>query len=111
MSVVVALAHGDQGQSRQRGIEERLGRRGSAAVVGDFEQVKVGEVMVQQVRIHILLRVARQEERPAVHRPKEHHGDVIDLHTARGRPLRDGTGVWPEHLQDEVVDRDPVAGP
>ncbi len=52
----------------RRRVDERLCRRGLAAVMGDLEQVDVRQVVLEQRRVDALLDVAHQQE-PALARP------------------------------------------
>ena len=63
---------------RPDGIDERLGRRGLAPVVGDLEHVDPGQAAGKQGRIDALLDVAHEQESTAVGLAQEHDRDVVD---------------------------------
>jgi hypothetical protein len=66
VSVRIARAGRRDGHRRIDGVEECVRGRGSAAVVGDLQQVHAAEAC-QQLGIDLLLYVAREQESTAGH--------------------------------------------
>jgi hypothetical protein len=90
--------------------EERVGGRGTAAVVGDLEDVDRREPGGDQGRVDLLLDVAGQQEAVPPDGPQENDRDVVDPGPVVGWLGRDGSGDGPADLQRHVVDGKPVAG-
>ncbi len=98
---------GDSGPDR---IDERLGRRRPAAVVGDLEQVDMRQAVGQQRRVDAFLDVAHQQEAARTDLAEEDHRDVVDAGAAIRRDCRDLPADRPQHVQVDLVDGEPVAG-
>jgi len=73
VAVRVARAGGCDRDPRPDGVDERLGGRRPAAVVGDLEQIDTGQVGGQQLRVDRFLHVPHQQEPSCAHLPSEHH--------------------------------------
>ena len=78
VAVRVAGARRGDRDPRPDRIEERLGGRGRAAVVGDLEQVDARQAAREQRRVDALLDVAREQEPPPVRLAQQHDRDVVD---------------------------------
>ena len=89
------------------GVEERVGGRRPAAVVGDLEQVDPGDRLAQ-VRVDLLLDVAGQQEPSALDRTEQHDRHVVDAAPGVGRLGRDLAAARPQDLETDLVDRHPV---
>jgi hypothetical protein len=77
MAVRIAGAGRRHGHRRIDGVEEGIRGCGLAAVVGDLEQVHVSEAR-QQLRIDLLLDIAREQEPTAGHRAEQDDRHVVD---------------------------------
>ena len=94
MPVVVVGANADDRDLRLNRIEERIGRRRAAAVVGDLQDVDVAadarpDTSRNQLGIDLLLGVASKDHRPAAVVQLEHERGVVDLLAILGRERRD----------------------
>jgi hypothetical protein len=69
-------------------LDERLGRSGPTAVVGDLQEVDLRQALRQELRIDVLLDVAGQEEASVADRPEEDDRDVVDASAGIGRRRR-----------------------
>lgn len=79
-------------------------------MVGHLEHVQAGEQpRGDELRVNVVLRVAREQERAPVRAPQEDDGGVVDL-TARGAWLGGHRAPpGPEHAQVQLADAKPVA--
>jgi hypothetical protein len=79
-------------------------------VVGDLEDLDLGQASHQERRVDLLLDVAGEEEPVAGDRAEEDDRDVVDPGSAVGWRLGDAPGVRPQDPQLDVVDRETVTG-
>src|SRR5690606_17064906 len=91
-------------------VEERRGRRGAAAVVGDLENVESGQAPRHEQRVDLLLDVTGQQEAPSAGFPEQNDRDVVDAGAGVGRFERYLAPDWPQDPQLDVVDPQPIAG-
>ena len=98
VAVRVAGAGRRDRDPRSDGVDECLGRRRRAAVVGDLEQVDARQPAGEQRRVDALLDVAHQQEPAAVRLAQEHDRDVVDPRAGVGRLERHGARVRPQDL-------------
>jgi hypothetical protein len=110
MAIRVHCADGDDRDARPNRVEEGVGRRRPAAVMGDLEQVHPGQAARQQDRVDLLLDVACQQEALGAERPEEDDRDVVDRRPAIGWVSWDGVPVGPQHLETDRVEAQPIAG-
>ncbi len=104
--VVVAGADGDEGELGTRRVEEGgAGRRG-APVVGHLEDVDPREAPGDQPRVHVVLRVAGEQEAAAVRLTEQDDRRVVDA-AAGGRRLNGHPGRGPENRQRHLVQAQP----
>jgi hypothetical protein len=96
--------HRDRGTG---GVEERVGGRGPAAVVGDLEQVNPRDRFAQ-LGIDLLLDVAGQQELAALDRAEQHDRHVVDAGPGVGWLERDLAAARPQDLEADLVDGDPI---
>ena len=106
---VAGAGRGDR-DSRVDGVDERLGRRRGAAVVGDLDQVDAREPAGEQRGVDALLDVAHQQEPAAVRLAQEHDRDVVDPRAGVGRLERHGARVRPQDRQPDLAEADLRAG-
>ena len=76
--------------ARPCGVEERVGRRRRAAVVGDLEDVDPWEAALEQDRVDALLDVTGQQEAAVPDLAEQHDRDVVDPGPGVGRLERNG---------------------
>ena len=107
VAVVVVRAERDQGDGRPDRGQQRRRRRRGAAVVGDLEQVDPRQAPGHEHRIHVVLRVAREEESPAVRLAQQHDRRAVDRPAVRTR-LRGHPGCRPERDEPDLAN--PEAG-
>jgi hypothetical protein len=67
------------------GVDERLRRRGLAAVMGDLEQVDLGQAFGQELWVDVLLDVAHQQEAAQTDLAEQHDRHVVDPGATVGR--------------------------
>ena len=92
MPVRVAGAGRGDGDLRVDRLDERLGRRGPASVVGDLEQVDARQALAEQRRVDPVLDVAHQQEPASTDLPEQDDRHVVDAGPAVGRRGRDDRG-------------------
>lgn len=111
MAVRVVAADGDEREGRMRRRQERGGRRGPTAVVRDLQQVHRRQPSLEKGWIDALLGVTGEEDAGRADGPKQDERAVVDLGPRLGSDRRDGPAVWPEDLELDRVQFDPVARP
>ena len=79
-------------------------------MVRDLEQVHPGKARGEQLRVHVFLDVAHEQEPLIADASLEHDRHVVDAGPAVGRLRRDLAVAGPEHLESDVVDAEPIAG-
>jgi hypothetical protein len=104
VSVGVAAAGRRDRDPRPDGLDERLGRGGAAAVVGDLEEIEPRQSLREQARIDVLLDIPREQEPPRPHGPQEDHRDVVDAGPGIRRLGRDPATDRPQHSQRDLID-------
>src|SRR5262245_13585684 len=109
MAVRVAGARGRDRNGRIDGVEERVGRGRLASVVRDLEQVDMPHP-IKQLRVHLLLDVTRQEEAATRNRAQQHDRHVVDPRAGIGWLARHLARDWPEDLERDVIDGQPITG-
>jgi hypothetical protein len=109
MPVGIAGARRRDRQPRADDVDERLGRRGPAAVVGDLEEVDRSEAAGEQLGIDLLLDVAHEEESTMSDLAREDNRDVVDARSAIGRIGGNTTLKRPQDAEFDLVDREPIA--
>jgi hypothetical protein len=109
MSVRVVGSNGDDGDPRTGGGEKVSGGGGPTPMVGDLEEVEMGDSARHEDGVDGLLGVAREEEELSTIVAKENDGQVVDpptlVHWAGG----DGDGIGPQDPQLHAVEGEPVA--
>ena len=95
VAVGIARARRDDGNARSSGFEEWFGACSPRAVVGDLEQVDLGDAACEQLGVDPLLDIAREQEPVLVEFAQEHDRDVVDRRAAVGRAFRDAVRVGP----------------
>jgi hypothetical protein len=110
MAVRIAGPGRRHGDRRAHRIDERLRRRGLAAVVGDLEQVDVWQAVLEERRVDALFDVAHQQESSLPDLAEEDDRDVVDASPAVGWGRGDLAGDRPQDAQGDLVDRHPVSG-
>ena len=98
---------GDRGTNR---IDERLGRRGPAAVVGDLEELHAWQPRREELRVDRLLDVAHQEEPPDADLAEEHDRHVVDPGPAVGWLGRHLAAAGPQGAERDLIDGQVVTG-
>jgi hypothetical protein len=109
MAVRIAGASRRDGYPRPGRIDECLGRRRSAAMVGDLEQVDVGQAFGEKGRIDLLFDIAHQQEPSSCHVTEQHDRDVVDRRPAIGRRYWNPSADRPQDPQLDLVDRQAIA--
>jgi hypothetical protein len=109
MAVWVDGADRDDRGLRVDGGQECVGRRRAAAVVGDLEQVHVGQAAGHEDRIDFLLDVTGQQEPLRAECAQEDDRDVVDRGPAIRRVAGHGRPIRPEDPQVDRVEAQPVA--
>ena len=109
MAIRIAGAGRRHGHGRIDGVEEGIRGRRSAAVVGDLQQVHVSKAC-QQLGIDLFLDVPREQEPTTGHGAEQDDRHVVDPGAGVRWLARHGTGHRPQHLERDVVDRQPVPG-
>lgn len=110
VAVIVVGARRDDGDAGAQGVQQRRGRGGSRAVVGDLEDVDGREAPREERRIHVLLDVAREQEPQPAGLAEQHDRGVVDALAIGWRPGRDGSGIRPQDAEADPVERQSVAG-
>jgi hypothetical protein len=110
MSVWIAGPSGGDSDPGAHRVDEGVGRRGPATVMGDLQEVEPRQSPGQQAWIDVLLDVAGQQEAALTDRPQKHDRHVVDARPGVGRLGRDLAADRPEDTQTDLVDRQPVAG-
>ena len=96
--------------TRSGGIHECLRGRGPAAVVGDLEQVDVGQPVLEEGWIDAFLDVAHQQEPPLPDLAEQDDRDVVDAGPAVRRGRRDLPTDRPQHAERDLIDFEPIPG-
>ncbi|HVL53566.1 MAG TPA: hypothetical protein VM344_04845 [Vitreimonas sp.] len=110
MTVPVPLAGGHHGDPRPHHLEEGVRGGRAAAVMGDLEQIELGQAARNERWIDLLLDVAGQQEPSSTDFAKEDDGHVVDARPAVGRFLGDGAAVRPQDGEPDLVDGQSIAG-
>ena len=79
-------------------------------MVRHLEHVQARQPSGDEDRVHVVLRVAREQESPPLSLAEEDHRGVVDPPAAVGRFGRHGPGVRPQDGQQDLVEPDPGAG-
>ncbi len=79
-------------------------------MVSDLQEIDRRQSARREERIDVVLDIARQQDPAPVDLAEQDDRDVVDRATAVGRLGRDASGVRPEHVEVEVVDRESIAG-
>jgi hypothetical protein len=111
VAVGIAGARRHDRDPRLHGIEERLGAGRAGAVMGDLQEVDMGQSTGEERRVDRLLDVARQQERVSADLAEEHDRDVVDRRAAIGRMERHRARIRPQHPEIDVVDLQSIPGP
>jgi len=77
-------------------------------MVAGLEEVDRRQTALLEDGLHVGLRVAGQEEAPALERPEEDERRIVHLATVVGRRGRDAPGVGPEHVDRDAVQLESV---
>jgi hypothetical protein len=109
MAVGIASPGGGDRDARSHGVHERLGRGRLAPMVGDLEQIDVGQTLHQQLGIDCLLDVAHQQEASAPHLAEQDDRHVVDTGSAVRRLDRHLAADGPQDPERDVVHVEPVA--
>ena len=96
MPVAVPGAGGRHRDRGPCGVEERVGRRRRAAVVGDLEDVDPWDAALEEDRIDALLDVTGQHEAAVPDLAEQDDGDVVDPGPGVGRLERNGAAIGPQ---------------
>jgi hypothetical protein len=115
MPVGVACARADDGDMRREAFDERIGRRGRTAVVGDLQHVESATVGRrqpggQQLWVDVLLDVAGQQQPPIAKAQVEDERNVIDLFARARRTQRHASGQRPVDVDRDAVEKQPITG-
>ena len=111
--VGIAGASADDRDARLEGREEGLGRRGPAAMMGDFEQVEpatIRDTGGQQLRIDGFLDVACEQQAACAEVHIQDGRDVVDARTGVGRLERDLPSDRPADVDRGAVQLEVIAG-
>jgi hypothetical protein len=85
----------DQAHGRIDRAQQGVRRRGPASVVGNLENVDVGEAARHQDGIDSLLDVAREQEALGADRAEQHDRHVVDPGSRVGRSPRHAARIGP----------------
>jgi hypothetical protein len=110
MAVRVAQAHRDQPDPRSDRVEERRGRGGPAAVMGDLQDLDRREAARKQHRVDLFLDVSGEEESLAPEGTEQDDRHVVDGGSAIGRLDGHRAPVRPHDAEGDAVEREAVAG-
>jgi hypothetical protein len=110
VAVGIDRADRDDRDAWPEGIEDGVGRRCAAAMMGDLEQVDVGQAAGEEDRVDLLLDVAGKQEALGAEGTEEHDRHVVDRRPPVGRVARDRVAIGPQDLQVDRVEAQPVAG-
>lgn len=78
--------------------------------MSDLEEVHLGQAAGDERRIDALLDVADEQESMPGNLAEEDDRDVVDRGAAVGRMERNGSGIRPEDLKIDVIDRETITG-
>jgi hypothetical protein len=106
---VPGTGRGD-GDLRMRRIDERLGRRRSAAVVRDLEEVDLWEPIGEEGWVDALFDVAHQQRAAFADPTEQHDRHVVDASSAVRRRQGHTATDRPQDLEVDLVDSEPIAG-
>ena len=79
-------------------------------MVGDLEEIEPRQAGGEQVRVDVLLDVARQQETACPDPTEQHDRHVVDARPAIRRFERDLAGDRPQDRHLDLVDIEPIAG-
>jgi hypothetical protein len=109
VAVRVPGAGGDDGDGWPDRLEEGLARRGARAVVRDLEEIDRRQAAAEELGIHALLDVAREQEPLTTDLAEKDDRDVVDRGARVGRSFRDATRIGPHDAQLDRVESKSVA--
>src|SRR4051794_1460040 len=109
MPVRIAPAGADDRDARVEGAYEGVGRRGATAVMSDLEHIDLSaevsrNALCQQLRVDLLLDIAREQHPTCAEVQLEHDRDIVDCGSAIGGVERNLAAQRPINVELDAVE-------